>query len=111
MSRIALHYRLGNWLAKRAPAVARHPLARALRVGGALAFGLGEGTHAMARRAEAVSRDLGQFFLQTAKLVDVQAPCPHCGQPAPLCDLKALKTYCFGCSDFGLDPRIHAGSA
>ena len=38
--------------------------------------------------------------------IDDRASCPHCGKSTMLVELEKLKTYCFSCSIWGLDPSI-----
>lgn len=43
---------------------------------------------------------------KTSRNIDVKVSCPHCNNDMPLIDLELLKTYCFNCSLWGMDPRF-----
>ncbi len=88
-------------LAAHVPAWARHPTAKALY---ACSLAVRKAAR-LANRIEIPWDELQQLFLQTSIAVDERVPCPYCGKQATLCEIELLKTYCFGCSDWGMPPH------
>lgn len=44
-------------------------------------------------------------ILRRIERTDDKRQCPHCGRLTKLVELEFLKTYCYSCSDWGMDPR------
>jgi hypothetical protein len=98
-----LEYRARS-LAVYVPPWARHPLAKTLRAVSETVRHADAATSSLRARFSLPWTEVFQLFLQTAIAVDVKVPCPHCDRPTPLSELELLKTYCYGCSDWGFPP-------
>jgi len=83
----------------------RHLAAKVLNKSHYFAEDIRQGIYNFVKDYYGGAQRLVNKLFHAARDIDDKVPCPYCGLSMALIDLEKLKTYCFGCSFWGQDPR------